>query len=72
MQRKTTNELCDLARCGGSIVVYADTRSVEDLVQIARELRHGATLTLTGMAMRPTEDLCKIAEAAPGQVSFAG
>ncbi|MNE63778.1 hypothetical protein D3C80_1591510 [compost metagenome] len=72
MQRKATSELCDLARSGGSIVVYADTRSVEDLIQIASELRHGATLTLTGMAMRPTPDLCRIAEAAPGRVSFAG
>lgn len=72
MQRKATSELCDLARSGGSIVVYADTRSVEDLIQIASELRHGATLSLTGMAMRPTRDLCRIAEAAPGRVSFAG
>lgn len=72
LQRKSTRELCDLARCGGSIVMYADTRPVEDLIQIAKALRLGATLTLTGMAMRPTEDLCKIAEAAPGRVSFAG
>lgn len=72
LQRKTTPELCDLARAGGSIVVYADTRPIEDLVQIASALRHGASLTLTGMAMRPTADLCRIAEAAPGRVSFAG
>lgn len=52
--------------------MYADTRPVEDLIQIATALMHGATLTLTGMAMRPTGDLCKIAEAAPGRVSFAG
>lgn len=72
MQRKPTDQLCQLARCGGSIVIYADTRPIEDLIQIASELRHGATLTLSGMAMRPVEDLCRIAEAAPGQVSFAG
>ncbi|WP_312144274.1 hypothetical protein [Brevundimonas sp.] len=72
MQRKPTDQLCQLARCGGSIVIYADTRPTEDLIQIASELRHGAALTLSGMAMRPIEDLCRIAEAAPGQVSFAG
>jgi hypothetical protein len=50
----------------------ADTRPTEDLIQIAVELRHGATMTSSGMAMRPMEGLCRIAEAAPGQVSFAG
>ncbi len=53
------------------MVIYADTRPTEDLIQIALELRHGATLTLSGMAMRPVEDLCRIADAAPGRVSFA-
>jgi hypothetical protein len=72
MQSRSVDELCELARCGGSLVIYADTRPVEDLVRIARQLGFGATLTLNGMAMRPTEDLCKIAEAAPGRVSFAG
>lgn len=72
MQNRSVDELCELARCGGSLVIYADTRPIEDLIKIAKALTHGATLTLTGMAMRPTEDLCKIAEAAPGQVSFAG
>ncbi|WP_292037087.1 MULTISPECIES: hypothetical protein [unclassified Brevundimonas] len=71
MQRKTTDQLCQLARSGGSMVIYADTRPTEDLIQIALELRHGATLTLSGMAMRPVEDLCRIADAAPGRVSFA-
>lgn len=72
LQRKPTDQLCKLARCGGSIVIYADTRPVDDLIQIASALRHGATLTLTGMGMRQAEDLCRIAEAAPGKVSFAG
>lgn len=71
MQRKTTDQLCQLARSGGSMVIYADTRPTEDLIQIALELRHGAKLTLSGMAMRPVEDLCRIADAAPGRVSFA-
>jgi hypothetical protein len=72
VQRKPTDQLCLLARCGGSIALYADTRPTEDLIQIARDLRPGATLALSGMAMRPIDDLCRIAEAAPGQVSFAG
>lgn len=72
MQRRPTDELCQIARCGGSIVLYADTRPTQDLIQIASELRHGATLTLTGMAMRRIEDIYLIAEAAPGRVSFAG
>jgi len=72
MQRRPTDELCQIARCGGSIVLYADTRPTQDLIQIAMDLRHGATLALSGMAMRPVEDLLRIAEAAPGRVSFAG
>jgi len=72
MQSRSVDELCELARCGGSLVIYADTRSVEDLIQIASQLRYGATLALNGMAMRPTEDLCRIAENAPGRVTFGG
>lgn len=72
MQRKSIEDLCELARCGGSIVLYADTRPVDDLILIAKELNHGAVLTLHGTAMRSIEDLCKIARAAPGQVTFAG
>ena len=72
MQRRTTDELCQIARCGGSIVLYADTRPTQDLIQIAMELRQGATLALRGMAMRPVEDLRRIGKAAPGRVSFAG
>lgn len=72
LQRKPTDQLRRLARSGGSIALYADTRPTEDLIQIASDLTQGATLTLSGMAMRPIDDLCRIAEAAPGQVSFAG
>lgn len=72
MQRKSIEDLCELARCGGSIALYADTTSVDDLVLIARALQHGAVLTLHGTAMRPVEELCQIARAAPGQVTFAG
>lgn len=72
VQRRPTEQLCELARRGGGIVMYADTRPVEDLVLIAGALAHGATLTLTGMGMRPMEDLHRIAEAAPGRVSFGG
>lgn len=71
-QRKTIDQLGQLARSGGGMVIYADTRPTEDLIHIAVELRHGATLTLSGMAMRPIEDFCRISEAAPGQVPFAG
>lgn len=72
MQRRRTAELCDVARAGGGITIYADTRPIEDLVLIAGSLNHGAKLTLHGMAMRSTEDLCSIARAAPGRVIFAG
>ena len=71
VQRRSTDELVELARCGGSITVYADTRPVDELIEIAAALQSGATLTLLGMAMRPNQDLCKIAEAAPGRVTFA-
>ncbi len=72
MQSRTTEELCEVARAGGSISVYADTRPIDDLVLIAGELNNGAMLTLLGMAQRSTEDLCKIARAAPGRVTFSG
>lgn len=71
MQRKSTGELVELARCGGSITVYADTRPVDELIRIAGALQPGATLTLMGMAMRSNQDLCRIAEVAPGRVMFA-
>lgn len=72
MQSRSVEALCAVARCGGSMVIYADTRPIEDLVQIASQLQHGATLTLSGMAMRSPEDLCKIAESSPGRVTFNG
>lgn len=72
MQRRSTQELCEIARAGGGITVYADTRSIDDLVLIAEALGHGAKLTLHGMAQRSTEDLCRVARAAPGRVTFAG
>lgn len=72
MQRKSTEDLCELARCGGSIVLYADTRPVDELARIARTLNHGAMLTIHGTAMRPVEELVQIAKAAPGRVTFAG
>lgn len=72
MQRKTTEDLREIARCGGSIILYADTRPIDDLILIASELSHGATLTLNGMARCPTEDICRIVAAAPGRVAFAG
>lgn len=72
MQRKSIEELCELARSGGSITIYADTRSADELVRLAVALRHGAQLTLNGTAMRPNEELCRIARAAPGSVTFTG
>ena len=70
MQSRSSDDLKKLAACGGSIVIYADTRAVADLVEIARNLDHGASLTLHGMALRQIEDLCEVASAAPGRVSF--
>lgn len=72
MQRKPIDELCELARCGGSITIYADTRSADELIELASALRHGAKLTLNGTAMRPNEELCRIAKASPGNVTFTG
>lgn len=72
MHRKSIEELCELARCGGSITIYADTRSADELVRLAVALRYGAQLTLNGTAMRSNEELCRIARAAPGNVTFTG
>ena len=72
MQNRSSDDLKKLVASGGSIVIYADTRPVTDLVEIARNLDHGASLTLHGMALRPIAELCEIASAAPGRVSFVG
>jgi predicted S18 family serine protease len=72
MQRRSTEELCEVARAGGGITIYADTWPVDELVRIASSLEHGAALTLHGMSMRSVEELCKIASAAPGRVTFVG
>ncbi len=70
MQSRSSDDLKKLAACGGSIVLYADTRPVAELVKIARNLDHGASLTLNGMTLRPIEELCEVASAAPGRVVF--
>lgn len=70
MQARSVDDLCAIARAGGSLVLHADVRPTEDLQLIAQALSHGASLTLQGMAFRPTADLQIIAEAAPGRVTF--
>ena len=70
MFTRTTEELCEIAEAGGSLVIHADVRPTEDLVAIARSLFHGASLTLEGMMRRPTADMRSIAAAAPGRVTF--
>lgn len=72
MHRRTVEDMIEIARCGGSLVIYADTRSVDDLVSIAHALNHGASLTLQGMAMRTKEEIRQIVKAAPGKVTIMG
>lgn len=70
MKTRSIDDLCAIARAGGSLVLHADVRPTADLVQIASALANGACLTLHGMILRPTEDLVEIASAAPGRVTF--
>lgn len=70
MFTRTTEELCEIAKAGGSLILHADVRPTEDLVAIAHSLFHGANLTLEGMMSRPTSDMRSIAAAAPGRVTF--
>jgi len=70
MKKRSIDDLCAIARAGGSLVLHADVRPTEDLIKIASELSAGAQLTLHGMILRPTEDLCTIAQTAPGRVTF--
>lgn len=70
MKKRSVEDLCAIAKAGGSLVLHADVRSTEELIRIAGSLEHGAQLTLQGMILRPTEDLCAIAQTAPGRVTF--
>lgn len=72
MQARDVEELCAIARAGGSLVLHADVRPVEELEMIAKALRPGAHLTLQATAFRPIQELCRVAEAAPGQITFVG
>ena len=70
MKTRSIEDLCEIAKAGGGLVLHADVRPTEDLIKIAGNLADGAQLTLHGMILRPTEDLCAIARAAPGRVTF--
>ncbi len=72
MQSRSVEDLCAIALAGGSLVLHAVVRPTDELVRIAKSLRHGATLTLQGTAFRPSDDLRFIAEAAPGRITFVG
>ena len=64
------DDLCAIDSAGGSLVLHDDVRPTDALVRIASRLKHGATLTLHGTILRPTEDLCAIVRDAPGQLTF--
>lgn len=72
MQSRSVEDLCSLALAGGSLVLHADVRPLDELIRVARSLRHGAQLTLQGTAFRPIEDLQIVAQTAPGRVIFVG
>lgn len=67
---KTTTDLKDIVRLGGSISVDASTKTTTDLKDIARILNSGATLTLRNASVKTTTDLKDIARLAPGNVIF--
>lgn len=67
---KTTTDLKDIVRLGGSISVEASTKTTTDLKDIARTLNLGATLTIRNASVKTTTDLKDIARLAPGNVIF--
>jgi hypothetical protein len=67
---KTTTDLKDIVRLGGSISVEASTKTTTDLKDIARILNLGATLTIRNASVKTTTDLKDIARLAPGNVIF--
>ena len=68
---KSTDELVKIAESGGGFKLDCALKSVDDLSKIAQAAHSGgATLILTGINLRSTEDLVQIAAAAKGSVIF--
>ena len=68
---KTTIDLKDIVRLGGSVSLDASTKTTSDLKDIARLASgSGATLILRNAGIKTTTDLKDIARLAPGKVIF--
>jgi hypothetical protein len=68
---KTTTDLKDIVRLGGSVSLDASTKTTSDLKDIARLASDsGATLILRNAGIKTTIDLKDIARLAPGKVIF--
>jgi hypothetical protein len=67
---KTTSDLKDIARAGGSIRLSAVSKTSSDLKDIARALTENASLIITDATSKTTSDLKDIARAGVGKVVF--
>jgi len=71
LSMKTTDELIELVRAGGGLVLDAGRRSTDELVRIVTAARKsGSTIILRKVALRKNEALMRISEAGKGHVIF--
>jgi hypothetical protein len=68
---KATDQLIRLARAGASLELQAGEKSTEHLVEIAQALADGATLRLRGCDAKSSDNLERVARAAPGRVTLS-
>jgi hypothetical protein len=71
ISNKTSAELIEIARNGGSLELDGAKYTNEDLVQIARSLTDQAKLTIHNANMKTATELVEIARNGHGKVTFA-
>jgi len=70
-ERKSVNELIELAANGAGFELKANLKSTNDLTTIALAAkRGGARITFSGMKLRPHKEIMQIARAGGGNITF--
>jgi hypothetical protein len=67
---KTQDELLHIVRNGGSLDFPVGMRSTEELIQIVRNTKEKATVTLRGLGMRTADEFVQISRNSVGNVVF--
>lgn len=68
---KATDQLIRLAQAGASLELQAGEKTTEHLLEIAQALTGNATLKLRGCDAKSSDNLERIAAAAPGKVTLS-